>query len=336
MGTTTNSGTNAGPPEWAGAEPVHGRRRGGGDAGLSRLGLFLVLGAIVAAALVVLPGGIKLGDKLAEDAQAGKAATAVSAPEAPAPSAAQPVVPPGVPLAPPPAPEAQALADEFAKNWPGASLLVQAVGAQSNSIQSGDPNVGPAWSTIKVPLVIAAMRKANSTEVTPDMRAAITQSDNAAADRVWATLGTPQEASAAVEKVLSDTGFAAEVPATRPRPEFSAFGQTMWTLNAQLGFLSAARCDPANAPAFDLMGEISGGQRWGLGQLPGAQFKGGWGPDPGGAYLVRQMGVVNDGRTVVAVAVKPGSGSFDDGTATLNQIGTWLQAHLTELPVGQC
>ena len=69
-----------------------------------------------------------------------------------------------------------------------------------------------------------------------------------------------------------------------------------------------------------------------------AQFKGGWGPSPTGSYLVRQMGVLAapNGRIAVALAAQPASGKFDDGTAALTEMATWLIAHLRALPAGQC
>ena len=65
---------------------------------------------------------------------------------------------------------------------------------------------GKAWSTIKVPLVIAAMRKQNTGPVTAPMTAAITESDNAAAESIWAGLGDPDNAATQVEAVLRETG----------------------------------------------------------------------------------------------------------------------------------
>ena len=44
---------------------------------------------------------------------------------------------------------------------------------------------------IKVPLVIAALREEAPPEVTDAMTAAITESDNAAAESIWASLGDP-------------------------------------------------------------------------------------------------------------------------------------------------
>ena len=153
--------------------------------------------------------------------------------------------------------------------------------------------------------------------------------------RAWATR-PPRRTK--VEAVLAEAGAPTAVESRKVRPEFTAFGQTTWSLSDQATFLSSAACDPRNQPIMDLMGQIEPDQSWGLGQIPGAKFKGGWGPSLEDAYLVRQFGVipVNDGLAVVAVAVEPKSGSFDDGTQALTRIATWLQEHTGLLPVGNC
>ena len=216
-------------------------------------------------------------------------------------------------------------------------IVITPLGSGGSSVRLGDwSSVGSAWSTIKVPLAIAALR--HHTSNSDVVAAAITQSDNAAAEQLWADLGEPAAAAAYVEDVLSGTGDPTEVQSQRVRPEFSAFGQTLWPLTEQANFLSAAACDSRNTPVLDLMGRITAGQRWGLGILPGAQFKGGWGPSPGGAYLVRQFGVVDtpNGRAAIALAATPTSGSFQDGTAALTAAADWLAAHGNELPGGEC
>ncbi len=197
---------------------------------------------------------------------------------------------------------------------------------------------GPAWSTIKVPLTIAGYRETNPPVITNDMSAAITRSDNDAAESVWESLGPPATAATKVEAVLAETGDPTVVQSQRLRPQFSAFGQTEWSLTDQLRFLGAAVCDSHNNAVFNLMGQISADQSWGLGQISGARYKGGWGPSAGGAYLVRQIGVISTGAglTVVAAAVEPQSGSFADGTADMNRIAVWLQSHTDALPAGTC
>jgi hypothetical protein len=198
----------------------------------------------------------------------------------------------------------------------------------------------PAWSTIKVPLVIAAMRQHNTERPTTSMVAAITESDNAAAESIWEGLGDPATAAIAVGDVLHGTGDPTIVESRKLRPEYTAFGQTDWSLTNQALFLSAAACDPRDRPALDLMGQANGEQRsWGLGPLPDSKIKGGWGPSRSGRYLVRQLAIVSSGKrglAVVAMAAEPESGSFADGTRALTEIGNWLQARPDALPAGQC
>jgi hypothetical protein len=217
-------------------------------------------------------------------------------------------------------------------------LAVGAVGNGQAPIMLGSWKSGPAWSTIKVPLIIAALRADNPPTVTDAMTAAITESDNAAAESIWASLGDPVTAAHKVEAVLRQTGDFTTVQSQKVLPEFTAFGQTDWSLTDQVRFTSVAFCDKANAPIFALMGRVISDQRWGIGTIPGAEFKGGWGPSPPGGYLVRQLGVLPapNGRIAVALAAQPSSGKFDDGTAALNEMATWLTAHLGALPAGRC
>lgn len=218
-------------------------------------------------------------------------------------------------------------------------LLIAPAGNAASPVTLGHWTVGPAWSTIKVPLVIAALRESDSPEITDAMRAAITESNNAAAESIWAGLGDPVTAAHTVEKVLVEAGDHTPVESRKVRPEFTAFGQTRWSLTDQLRFAAFAACDDRDAQVRALMGQIEQDQQWGLGRIPDTEFKGGWGPSEAGAYLVRQFGFVTNpsgGVSVVAVAVEPASGSFSDGTGDLTRIGDWLGAHIAMLPAGRC
>ena len=217
-------------------------------------------------------------------------------------------------------------------------IAVSAVGKDQDPTVWGDLLSGPAWSTIKVPLILAAYRAGRPPRVTDEMTAAITESDNAAAESIWSSLGDPATAAHQVDTVLSGAGDPTSVESRRVRPEFSAFGQTEWPLTDQVRFLSAAWCDTANEPIFALMGHVEADQSWGIGTIGGTRFKGGWGPSPTGRYLVRQMGVLAtpDGLAAVALAVQPDSGRFEDGVADLTQIAGWLRSHAAKLPAGQC
>jgi hypothetical protein len=217
-------------------------------------------------------------------------------------------------------------------------IAVTAVGAGQAPITMGDLQSGPAWSTIKVPLAIAALREEDSQTATPAMSAAITESDNAAAEAIWAGLGDPITASHKVEAVLRETGDPTPVEYRKLRPEFTAFGQTVWSLADQAKFVASAFCDTRNAPIFALMGKVVPDQSWGIGTIPNSRFKGGWGPSTTGNYLVRQIGTLSapTGTVAVAVAVAPASGSFADGTTELTDVANWLHDHFAALPAGNC
>ncbi len=218
----------------------------------------------------------------------------------------------------------------------GIALAPVANGAQVVSF--GQWQAGPAWSTSKVPLVLAAMRDGKSPQTTASMELAITHSDNNSAEQVWSSLGTPEEAAAKVGDVLHEAGDPTIVESRRIRPEFTAFGQTIWSLMNQARFLAETACDPRSSQVLDLMAQVESDQSWGIGQLPNPRFKGGWGPSPTGAYLVRQIGLVSapGGTVAVALAAEPNSGSFDDGIQALNTMTAWASDHLSEFPVGKC
>jgi hypothetical protein len=217
-------------------------------------------------------------------------------------------------------------------------VAIKAVGSDQNPVVLGDLQTGKAWSTMKVPLAIAALHEQQSPTVTDTMVAAITESDNAAAEQIWASLGDPDTAAHKVEAVLRQAGDPTRVESTKVRPEYTVFGQSDWALADQVRFISYAACQDNDEPILNLMGQIEPGQRWGLGTIAETRFKGGWGPSPTGRYLVRQMGVLTtpSGQAAVAIAAQPASGTLNDGTQVLTKISTWLAHHLGMLPAGEC
>ena len=84
------------------------------------------------------------------------------------------------------------------------------------------------------------------------------------------------------------------------------------------------------------MGVVASDQMWGLGVIPGAKLKGGWGPSVSGAYLVRQIALIltPSGLSAVSVAAQPNSGSYADGVANLTEVANWRMAHNALLPSG--
>lgn len=221
------------------------------------------------------------------------------------------------------------------------------LGSGAGALQAGPLQGGaePAWSTIKVPLAIAALHSGGGDN---SAARAIQSSDNAAAEQLWASLGGGAAAAGKVAAVIREySGQEVSVQPTVTRPGFSAYGQTRWTLAQQAAFAAglaeAAGQDPAAGEVYRLMGQIMPGHAYGIGQLSGAAFKGGWGPDETGGYLVRQFGVVpagafagggaGDGSAVaadavvpIAIAVRAADGSYETGQQVLNAIAQKLSA----------
>jgi hypothetical protein len=215
-------------------------------------------------------------------------------------------------------------------------LAVSAVGLDPMVREVGTLREGVAWSTIKVPIAMAVERRADGHPSASEqslLTRAITASDNSAAVALWSSLGTPDAAAAAVRGVLAETGdTSTRVETQILRPGFTSFGQTHWSLVAQQRFIAGLPCLPNSAPVQSLMEQVVADQQWGLGTLGAdTQFKGGWGPEPDGRYLVRQMGIVRltGGRRLAAsMATMPADGTFETGTANLTEIAQWLIAHV--------
>ncbi|WP_225729676.1 MULTISPECIES: hypothetical protein [unclassified Nocardia] len=204
----------------------------------------------------------------------------------------------------------------------------------------GDWTSGIAWSTIKVPLAMAALRHDSGEKIFEEAQAAITVSDNDAAEELWESLGNGLEAAAAVQAVLDEAGDGmASVAGPRTHLDYSAFGGTEWTLANQVRFASRLPCLAQSDQVTQLMTQITPEQSWGLGVISGSAFKGGWGPDDDtGVYTVRQFGVVPtpSGRIAVALAAQADTGEFEDATAILTQLATMLSRHLGEVRGGGC
>jgi hypothetical protein len=214
-------------------------------------------------------------------------------------------------------------------------IAVSAVGLEQPVHEMGTLSEDVAWSTIKVPIALAIETRAAG-QPSPSERSllaqAITASDNAAAESLWDSLGAPSDAARAVQDILARTGDTSTRVETRIlRPGFTSFGQTRWSLAAQQRFIAGLPCLRHAAPVLSLMQQVIPDQRWGLGSVGAAQFKGGWGPELRGGYLTRQMGIVrlDNGRLLAtSMATLPADGSFETGTANITQIAKWLVAHV--------
>ncbi|CAM4188140.1 hypothetical protein CHAD_03730 [Corynebacterium hadale] len=229
------------------------------------------------------------------------------------------------------APDAQSLLDatvQAASAWGTAGA---AVAGPNGVVASGEQGATAAWSTIKVPIAIAALRA--DPAASGDVAAAITASDNAAAERLYATAGAD-----AVDAVLSESGLTVPVNTAKTRPEFSTFGQTALSVSDEAQLADSLACIAGAGQVLQLMGQVDPGQSYGLGTL-GALFKGGWGPDTAGMYQVRQFGLVprGDGSYApVAFTAFPADGAYDTGQQMLNAMAQRLGEGTEFLPAARC
>ena len=191
---------------------------------------------------------------------------------------------------------------------------------------------GVAWSTIKVPLGIAALR-ADSARAQDLVVKAITESDNPASEQLWSQLGNPADAARKVQHVIEECGDAATVVELRRlRRGFTAFGQTQWTLERQAHFAAQLSLIPCATTVIDLMRHLTIGHQWGL-SAQGIAAKAGWGPGVNGDYLVRQFGIVptQSGQWGVALAAEAHDGVFETGVEVVNSLSDWLMSRLPSL-----
>lgn len=226
----------------------------------------------------------------------------------------------------------------------GALAVADLSGDEPQRINSLRDSYG--WSTIKTVIVAQLLKDVGSPNglsaaERAQAKSAITRSDNGAARSLYSALearhGGNVGAAKAMTSLLHKAGDHKTVVSTKARGSFSAYGQTRWQPTAQARFISAlARgCLLSRASKnflLALMRSVIAEQRWGIGSLSGdLPFKGGWGPDPGGQYLVRQVGVLkssNGNQFALAVALRSNDGSFESGAHQLTRIAKWASVHL--------
>jgi hypothetical protein len=248
-------------------------------------------------------------------------------------------------------PDAAASFEALVGSVPGNVGLALAPLGDAAATTFGGLQVGHAWSSIKVPILVTLMREGTlDSEEEGWATSAIEASDNDAAaalfDQLEQSHGGLSGASAAVTETLAVAGDTGTTVATAPPPAgaVSTYGQTEWSLSGSVAFYRSL----ANGCLLDsgsteyvlgLMQNVIPEQRWGLGEAGfdpswSVAMKGGWGPESGsGGYLVRQAGIVQSGSSGIAVAMmaEDSSGTYEAGAADLTQVATWLQENLKGL-----
>ena len=217
-------------------------------------------------------------------------------------------------------PDMEAAFDRLAAATPATIgiAIVTETGLQS----FGKWTSGVAWSTVKVPLAIAALRA--NPEAKSLVIKAIVDSDNQASEALWSKLGAT--AAAQVQAVIAECGDTdTVVEAQRLRPGYTPFGQTRWPLTRQARF--ASHLPTLKTPVAELMRNLTEEHRWGL-AAKGYAAKGGWGPGTDGTYLVRQFGFTANESGHLGVALAAEARTFEAGVEAVDAITDWLDKHL--------
>jgi hypothetical protein len=208
----------------------------------------------------------------------------------------------------------------------GAEVGIAIASADGRTQLFGAWTSGVAWSTIKVPLVVAALRAGASAPVAE----VITHSDNAAAEELWSELA--DRAAQLVQAVIREAGDPATVVESRRlRAEYTPFGQTRWSLIDQARFAAGLTQIADAAPVVELMRSLCAEHRWGL-AAKGLAAKGGWGPGFGDDYLVRQFGILptESGIVGVALAADVPDGGYEAGIEVVDKLADWVIQRLTQ------
>ena len=172
-----------------------------------------------------------------------------------------------------------------------------AISAGDVTIAVGDEGKGPVWSTIKVPIAIAALKNGADKSL---VDLAIKESDNDAAYSLWSQVQWHEgSADKAVEELLEDYGSHADIHNT-------AFGYSTWSLKDQAVFGAELPCIEEADYVHKVLKDIVSWQKIGLSKEKRTRAKSGWGLDEDeNEYTYRQFGVheVTGKRVGVALSV---------------------------------
>ncbi|QGU04499.1 hypothetical protein CETAM_06165 [Corynebacterium comes] len=191
-----------------------------------------------------------------------------------------------------------------------------AVATGEGVVHSGLSGNSWAWSTIKVPVAMAADDRGLATEEL--IEASISSSDNDAAYQLSVLID-------------GDYGNLRHAPTLADPP-----GETKWRLADQAQFAVLLPCTDTAGTTYGAMGEIVEWQQFGLANIPGAHFKGGWGYDTDTVYTLRQFGTadVDDGVVGLAIISHPDDGSHASAEEILDEVGSRLKELLDAHSIG--
>ncbi len=236
----------------------------------------------------------------------------------------------------------------LARKIPGNVGLAYVPLGKGGKVQSyGKITTGPAWSTSKIPVAIAYETEVNDSPTgsgVADLKRAITESNNDAANALWANLGSNAIAAQKTQAVLRAGGDSNSIVPSQWSNRAGVatiFGQTEWSLADQARFVASLPCMPHADKVVSLMGQITAGQRWGIGATDAevsSAFKDGWSSN-GPGQLTRQMAIVHtpSGEDyALTMATTPTNENFATGQRNITALANWAVSTIHGVPKGTC
>ena len=220
----------------------------------------------------------------------------------------------------------------------------------SSDVASAGSWGGRAWSTINVPLAVAAERLSNSNigsvndpygnhcnydGISDAIKAAISKSNNCAAWWLWQSVGGDGGSGAnSVNAVLRSGGDNSTDVAVSGDGASLTASKTIWSLKDQAVFAANLSSVSGSGNIIkDMKTQNANDKKAGLNVFDKSISKGGWGSGSGAA--TRQFGLVKmSNGQCVAVAI--GANYYDSSYNVLTKIAKALKDNESELPGGKC
>lgn len=215
---------------------------------------------------------------------------------------------------------------------------VSVVTADGGVVTVGQVPESTAWSTIKVPIAVEALREGDGLDELAAQ--AITESSNDAASTLFDTLGGGYQSSTRVDNLLREGGDTTTL--TLPNAALggdTGFGMTQWSSADQARFASWLACsdDGAARRVYSLMADLVDAQAVGIETVDGGHAKSGWGTNERtGVSTMRQLGIIDTGAGLVAMSVVITGHEYRTVTDEIDVLGDWLPRHEDELPTFRC
>ena len=187
----------------------------------------------------------------------------------------------------------------------------------------GDAKTMKAWSTSKVLVVAAYLKiKGSAGDQEENITKALRDSDNDAIIAVYNAGGGDATMPKTMTEILRSNGDKTTKIATEKNGAVTKEGQTIWSLENQVKFMSAmseGKVVDKKSSEY-ILSKMKPIQKWGLGAISDNAYKPGW-----GGTDTRQMGLVTgaDGKTY-AVAIGQTKGSIPDEAGN-TALAKWLQ-----------